>query len=98
MRSRVVITGMGIVSSLGDSPEGLHSSLCEGRSGIKPIQLFKTTGLGCPLGGEITGFDAAKFLGQRNLRPLAKTSSLVASAARFALYDSGWSAAIGNNK
>src|SRR5713101_4028550 len=90
MRSRVVITGMGVVSSLGDSPEGLHASLFEGRSGIKPIQLFSTTGLGCPLGGEIKDFDATKFLGQRNLRPLDRTSRLVASAAQLALEDSGW--------
>ncbi|HVS82843.1 MAG TPA: beta-ketoacyl-[acyl-carrier-protein] synthase family protein [Pyrinomonadaceae bacterium] len=98
MRSRVVITGMGVVSSLGDSPEGLHASLCEGRSGIKPIQLFNTTGLGCPLGGEITDFDAAKFLGQRNLRPLDRTSRLVASAAQLALEDSGWSAEMRNSE
>ncbi len=98
MRSRVVITGMGVVSSLGDSPEGLHASLCEGRSGIKPIQLFSTTGLGCPLGGEIKDFDATKFLGQRNLRPLDRTSRLVASAAQLALEDSGWSAEMRNSE
>lgn len=88
--NRVVITGRGVVSSLGDSPDRLHASLCEGLSAIKPIQLFSTEGLGCPLGGEISDFDAAKYLGQRNLRPLDRTSRLVASAAQLALEDSGW--------
>jgi 3-oxoacyl-[acyl-carrier-protein] synthase II len=88
---------MSVVSSLGDSPSRLHASLCEGRSGIKPVQLFDTAGLGCPLGGEIPDFDAVKYLGRRNLRPLDRTSRLVASAAQLALEDSGWSADMRND-
>ncbi|HVF43035.1 MAG TPA: beta-ketoacyl-[acyl-carrier-protein] synthase family protein [Pyrinomonadaceae bacterium] len=87
---RVVITGAGVVSSLGDTPAALHAALCEGRSGISPVKLFDTTGLGCPLGGEVSDFDAQKYLGRRNLRPLDRTSRLVASAAQLALDASGW--------
>src|ERR1044072_5863759 len=87
---RVVITGAGVVSSLGDTPAALHSALCEGRSGIGPVKLFDTTGMGCPLGGEVSDFDAQKYLGRRNLRPLDRTSRLVASAAQLALDASGW--------
>ena len=89
---RVVITGAGVVSSLGDTPSGLHAALCEGRNGISPVGLFDTKGLGCPLGGEVEDFDAQKYLGRRNLRPLDRTSRLVASAAQLALDDSGWTA------
>jgi 3-oxoacyl-[acyl-carrier-protein] synthase II len=89
---RVVITGAGVVSSLGDTPEALHAALCEGRSGLSPVELFDTGRLGCPVGGEIKGFDAQKYLGRRNLRPLDRTSRLVASAAQLALDDSGWTA------
>src|ERR1044072_5300896 len=88
----VVITGAGVVSSLGDTPAALHAALCEGRSGISPVELFDTGGLGCPLGGEVKGFDAQKYLGRRNLRPLDRTSRLVASAAQSALDASGWAA------
>lgn len=91
MRS-VVITGAGVVSSLGDTPAALHASLCEGRSGISAVGLFDTKGLGCPLGGEVREFDAQKYLGRRNLRPLDRTSRLVASAAQLALDDGGWTA------
>jgi 3-oxoacyl-[acyl-carrier-protein] synthase II len=98
MRNRVVITGIGVVSSLGDSPSRLHASLCEGLSGIKPVQGFSTVGLGCPLGGEIADFDAARYLGQRNLRPLDRTSRLVASAAQLALDDTGWFADMRNRE
>src|ERR1043165_3553349 len=45
----VVITGAGIVSSLGDTPAGLHAALCEGLSGLRPADLFDQSGLGCPL-------------------------------------------------
>src|ERR1043165_7526291 len=86
----VVITGAGVVSSLGDTPAGLHAALCEGLSGLRPVELFDTSGLGCPLGGEVKGFDAQKYLGRRNLRPLDRTSRLVASAAQMALDASGW--------
>jgi 3-oxoacyl-[acyl-carrier-protein] synthase II len=89
---RVVITGAGVVSSLGDTPGALHAALCEGRSGIRPVGLFDTKRLGCPLGGEVKDFDAQKYLGRRNLRPLDRTSRLVASAAQLALDDSGWTA------
>jgi 3-oxoacyl-[acyl-carrier-protein] synthase II len=96
MKNRVVITGVGVVSSLGDSAASLHLSLCSGRYAIRPVELFSTAGLGCPLGGEIPGFDAQKYLGRRNLRPLDRTSRLVASAAQLALNDSGWSEALRN--
>src|SRR5438270_7817156 len=88
----VVITGAGVVSSLGDTPVELHAALCEGRSGIRPVELFDTRGLGCPLGGEVKGLDAQKYLGSRNLRPLDRTSRLVASAAQLTLDASGWTA------
>lgn len=92
MKRKVVITGTGVVSALGDSLAALHTALCEGRSALRPVELFSTEGLGCPLGGEIKAFDARQYLGQRNLRPLDRTSRLVASAAQLALDDSGWSA------
>jgi len=88
---RVVITGAGVVSSLGDSPATLHRALCEGRTGLRPIELFSTEGLGCHLGGEITSFSARGYLGEKNLRPLDRTSQLVAATAQMALDDSGWS-------
>jgi 3-oxoacyl-[acyl-carrier-protein] synthase II len=98
MRNRVVITGAGVVSSLGDSSGSLQFSLCSGRRAVRPVELFSTAGLGCPLGGEIPSFDAQKYLGRRNLRPLDRTSRLVASAAQLALNNSGWSGPILNRE
>ena len=42
---RVVITGLGLVTSLGDSPDRVWSSLSEGRGSIRPLQAFRIAGL-----------------------------------------------------
>ena len=91
MSRRVVVTGAGVVSSLGDSPAALHAALREGRSGLREVRRFSTEGLACHLGGEIAPFSAKTYLGEKNLRPLDRTSQLVASAAQMALDASGWS-------
>ena len=88
--TRVVITGAGIVSSLGDSAETVHQALCQGQSGLRTIENFETEKTECHLGGEITDFNAQKYLGNRNLRPLNRASQLSTSAAQLALDDSGW--------
>src|SRR5687768_1984195 len=98
MRNRVVITGAGVISSLGDSPASLQLALCSGHGAVKPVELFSTAGLGCPLGGEIPSFDAQKYLSRRNLRPLDRTSRLVTSAAQLALNNSGWSESMRNDE
>ena len=92
MSRRVFITGAGLISSLGDSSAQLHSALCAGSSGVGAIRSFTASGLNCSLAAEIKSFQAEKYLGRINLRPLDRTSRLAASAARLALNDSGWSA------
>src|SRR5712692_9419925 len=91
MARRVVITGVGVVSSLGDSSSELHRSLRAGKSGIGAIDLFNTKGARCGFGAEIKSFEPQRYLGRANLRPLDRTSRLAACAARLALDDSGWS-------
>jgi 3-oxoacyl-[acyl-carrier-protein] synthase II len=92
MDRRVVITGVSVLSSLGDSPSALSTALCEGRSGLNPVESFSTDGLVCHQAGEIRSFAPEIYLGERNLRALDRTSRLVTAAAALALEDSGWSA------
>src|SRR5260370_12415706 len=91
-RRRGVVTGAGVRSLLGDWPGALHQALCEGRSALKPIELFATDGMGPQRAGEIRPFDPRAYLGERNLRPLDRTSRLLVAAAGLALADSGWTA------
>lgn len=88
----VVVTGAGVISSIADSPAGLHAALCEGWSGLKPIELFSTEGLGCHQGGEIRPFEPRDYLGERNLRPIDRTSRLLLVAAGQALKAAGYPA------
>src|SRR5262249_32543875 len=90
MKRRVVITGAGLISSLGDSPSELQAALCAGQSGLRTIRLFATDGLVCRQGGEVASFSARKYLGERGLGQLDRTSQLGPAAARLALDDSGW--------
>jgi len=89
---RVVITGAGCLSCVADSKQGLHAALCAGSSGLKPIELFPTEGLGCHQAGEIRPFDAQSYFPDRNLRPVDRTSRLLLVAAGQALAGSGWTA------
>ncbi|MES1240120.1 MAG: beta-ketoacyl synthase N-terminal-like domain-containing protein [Acidobacteriota bacterium] len=93
MRRRVVVTGAGAISPVATSAAGLHEALCEGRSGLKPIELFETdgiTGLGPRLAGEIRPFEPREWLGDRNLRPVDRTARLLLAAAQQALDAAGW--------
>jgi 3-oxoacyl-[acyl-carrier-protein] synthase II len=94
MEQRVVITGVGLISVLGDSPLALYSALCEGRKGLHPLQQFASNGHGCHLGGQIRDFRPEAYLSGRPLRPLDRTCQLTASAARLALESSGWTAGV----
>jgi len=80
---RVVITGSGVVSALGNAPKGLHDALCKGHCGLGPIQLFQSA----QYAGEIHDFDASEILGEGNLRPLDRIARLAASAAQLTLAD-----------
>lgn len=91
MSRPVVITGRGVISSLGDAAAELHDSLCAGRSGLTEIELFDSSSFTCRTAGEIRGFDPKTYLGKKNFRPLDRTSRLVTAAASLALEDSGWS-------
>lgn len=87
--AKVSITGAGVISSLGDTPESFGESLAAGRSGIGPVELFPPEALGCGVGGEVKGFDPKRYLGEGNLRPLDRVARLAASAATGALAAAG---------
>jgi 3-oxoacyl-[acyl-carrier-protein] synthase II len=94
MGRRVVITGAGALSAVADSPAKLHAELCAGTSGLKPVELFSTEGIGCHQAGEIRPFEPRDYLGERNLRPIDRTSRLMLVAAGQALEGAGWTAEV----
>ena len=89
MRTRVVITGLGIVSPVGIGREAFWNSLTNGRTGIKPITLFDTSKVECKTAGEITDLDVKEALPGIKTGMLYRTAQLSCVAAKLGLDDAG---------
>lgn len=61
-RRRVVITGLGIISPVGNSVSEAWTSLTQGKSGISSITRFETEALSVKIAGEVKGFDVAEYI------------------------------------
>src|ERR1041385_1918288 len=87
---RVVITGMGVVTPLGNSLETFWSNLKNGGSGFSTIDAFDTSGYDCKIGGEVRDFDPkAFFKNPKDVRRTDRFAHLALAAAKMALHDSG---------
>ncbi len=86
---RVVITGMGVVTSLGESLETYWSALCSGMSGIGPLTLFDTTEFKVKFGGQVRNWDPASRFGVKEARHLDRFAQFALAAAISAVEDSG---------
>ncbi|WP_433273300.1 beta-ketoacyl-[acyl-carrier-protein] synthase family protein [Actinosynnema sp. CS-041913] len=84
---RVVITGLGVVTSIGIGVNEFLAGLREGRSGVKPITSFDTTGFSHANGCEVTDFDPAAWLERVDPAEIGRASQFSAAAARMAVAD-----------
>ncbi|MEX0763013.1 MAG: beta-ketoacyl-ACP synthase II [Dehalococcoidia bacterium] len=87
-RTRVVITGMGALTPLGNSVDEFWSGLKAGRSGIAPLEKVDTEGYPCKVGGEVRGYDVTKHVDRKEARRMALFSQLAIGATVEALADS----------
>src|SRR5919204_6216900 len=87
---RVVITGMGVVTPIGNDLETFWSNLKNGVSGIHTIDAFDTTGYDCKIGGQVRNFDPKPFFkNPKDVRRTDRFTHLSMAAAKMALEDSG---------
>src|SRR5690348_996603 len=87
---RVVITGLGALTPLGNDVETFWSNLKNGVSGISTIDAFDTTGYDCKIGGQIRDFDPKPFFkNPKDVRRTDRFTHLAMAAAKAALQDSG---------
>jgi 3-oxoacyl-[acyl-carrier-protein] synthase II len=87
---RVVITGLGAVTPLGNDVETFWSGLKNGLSGIRLIEAFDTTNHDCKIGGEVRGFEPKRyFKNPKDLRRTDRFAQLALAAAKMALEDGG---------
>lgn len=85
---RVVVTGIGIVSSIGIGKDDFWKAALVGTSGITKVTLFDTSSFKRNYGGEIKNFESSKFIEKRKLKFLSRTSQLAIAATKLALEDS----------
>lgn len=89
MSHRVVITGLGIVSSIGVGHEAFWESCLQGIPGIKPVQRFDVSSYRSRQGAGLPEIDFKAFIKPANLRRMDRIGKIVVSAVRLALDDSG---------
>lgn len=92
MTPRVAITGIGLLTPLSASSQGLFASLCQGQSAIRPLNPTPLDGRTCSLAAQLVDLQAEKHLSGRPLRPLDRNCQLAIIACGFALQNSGWCA------
>lgn len=86
---RVVITGIGAITPVGNTAVATWQALKAGRSGITGITVLDTSPWSCHVGGELKGFDPHAFLPRTSARLMPLASQIAVVAAQQALEDAG---------
>jgi 3-oxoacyl-[acyl-carrier-protein] synthase II len=89
MTERVVITGRGVVSSIGVGVAEFTEGLRAGRNEVAPITAFDTTGFAHSNGCEVTAFDPARWIERTPVEELGRASAFALAATAMALADAG---------
>jgi 3-oxoacyl-[acyl-carrier-protein] synthase II len=87
-RTRVVITGMGIVCPTGNSVEEAWRNIAAGKSGIDYVTRFSTANLENKIGGEVKNFDPEAVVGRREARRTDRVTQLAVAATQQAMEQS----------
>jgi len=88
-KRRVVVTGIGMVTPLGNDVETTWENLVAGESGAGPITQFDTTGYSVRFACELKDFDPTVWIDRKQARRMDRFSQMALSAARMAEQDSG---------
>jgi 3-oxoacyl-[acyl-carrier-protein] synthase II len=88
-KRRVVITGVGAVTPVGNTADEFWAALVAGRSGIGPITRFDTTGYATRIAGELKGFDPLKYIDKKDDRKFDLFLKYAVACAVMAVEDAG---------
>jgi len=84
---RVVVTGMGAITPLGNTVQGYWQGLLQGRSGIDLITHFDASRLPCQIAGEVKGFDPCDYLDRKDAKRMDRFAQFAVCASLQALAD-----------
>ena len=97
-RRRVVITGLGAVTPLGNDVESSWQNLVAGQSGAGPITQFDSSDFYVHFACEVKGFDATDFIDRKQARRMDRFAHLIVAAARMAERDAGLEIAVESDR
>ena len=86
---RVVITGMGAITPIGNSVEEFWNGIKEGKTGFGPITYFDTADYRCKLAAEVKDFDPAQYMDKKSARRMEQFCQFAVAAAGQAITDAG---------
>lgn len=89
--SRIVVTGIGTVTSVGIGVEEFWRAILAGRSGIGPVESFDTSRYSVHIGGEVKRFDGRDYVRHLDPEAMSRASRLAIAAARLAVMDASLS-------
>ena len=89
MKTRVVVTGMGAITPIGNDVESFCQGLKDKTVGIGPITYFDTTDYKCKLAAEVKGFDPKQYMDAKAARRMEAFSQFAVAASKEALEQSG---------
>ena len=89
MKTRVVVTGMGAITPIGNDVESFWQALKDKTLGIVPITYFDTADFKCKLAAEVKDFDAKAYMDPKTARRMEPFSQFAVAAAKQALDQSG---------
>jgi 3-oxoacyl-[acyl-carrier-protein] synthase II len=87
MENRVVVTGMGCISPLGNNVESLWSGIAAGKSGVTRITHYDPRDFECQIAAEVKDFDPMVLFGARDYRRMDRFAQFAVAASRQALQD-----------
>ena len=86
---RVVVTGMGAITPIGNSVEEFWNGIKEGKTGFGPITYFDTADYRCKLAAEVKGFDPTQYMDKKSARRMEQFCQFAVAAAGQAISDAG---------
>ncbi|HEV2199944.1 MAG TPA: beta-ketoacyl-ACP synthase II [Bryobacteraceae bacterium] len=90
MQRRVVVTGVGLVTSVGIGTEPVWEAIRRGINGIETITSFDPTDFSCRIAGEVKGFDPGRYIEKKEIKKMGRFIQFAIAAADFAMEASGF--------
>ena len=86
-QKRVVVTGLGVVSPIGNSVEAFWKSLLEGRSGVRRLACFDPTHFTSKIAADVKDFDPSAYLSAKEMKRMDRFVQFAVVAAKQAMAD-----------